>query len=119
MPLGESHHEDLAAAFGARRDLGHEYDQEIAAGVVERMSGEIDARVDERVAEIVGSGKLRLPRRGGGTGLAVYSMILGIPLSAIAGGEAHFGGILVCWAGLVAINVANAFRRGAVVMKRR
>jgi hypothetical protein len=118
MSLGDSPHEDLAAAFGARRDLGHEYDKEIAAGVVERMSREIDARVDQRVAEIVAAPRLRPPRRGG-TGLAVYSMLLGIPLSAIAGGEAHFGGLLVCWGGIVAINLANALRRGTPVVKTR
>ncbi|MGH9170928.1 MAG: hypothetical protein ACRD0Z_08660 [Acidimicrobiales bacterium] len=117
MGLGESHEENLSAAFGARRDLGNEYDREIAAGVVEQMSRDIDARVDERVIEILASAKVKAKR--GGTTLAVYSMILGIPLSAIAGNEAHLGGLVVAWSGIVAINAANAWRRSSSPIKLR
>ena len=44
-------HEDVAAAAAARSELGHEYDDALAEGLIERISSEIDKQVDARLAQ--------------------------------------------------------------------
>ena len=42
--------DEIAASVGAHRDLGSDYDDAIAAGLVERIGAEVDRRVDERIS---------------------------------------------------------------------
>ena len=44
-------HEDVAAAAAAHSELGHEYDDALAEGLIERISSEIDKQVDTRLAQ--------------------------------------------------------------------
>jgi hypothetical protein len=41
--------EDIAATAAVRRDLGRDYDDVLAEGLIERIGAEIDRRVDERL----------------------------------------------------------------------
>ncbi len=43
--------------------------------------------------------------------LAILSMVMGIPLSAIASGNAGLAGLLVAWVGIVLVNVVYAWGR--------
>jgi hypothetical protein len=96
--------------LAARKELGDEYDQAFVEGVVERVAAEVDARVDARLAEV---GRGRGPRRArGSSSMTVLSLIFGIPISAIAGSEAHLAGLAVAWGGIVLVNLANAWRPG-------
>ncbi len=109
MPIGEPQRDDLAAMLGARRDLGDEYDAAFVENFVERVASEIEARVDERVTQALQT--VRTKRRfRASRSLAVLSLALGIPITAIAGGQAHLAGLGVAWGGIVAINIANAWR---------
>ena len=45
-------------------------------------------------------------------GVAVGSLALGIPLSAIAGASAGAAGLAIAWAGIVTVNVAFALGAG-------
>ena len=49
--------------------------------------------------------------RGEDIAIALGSLVLGIPLSAIAGRTADLVGIIVVWVGLVIINAAGSQRR--------
>ena len=49
--------EEIAASVGAHRDLGPEYDDSIAAGLVERIGAEVDRRVDERISQYQRGGR--------------------------------------------------------------
>jgi hypothetical protein len=42
--------EDIAAAAAAHRELGRDYDDAVAEGLIERIGAEIDRRVDARLA---------------------------------------------------------------------
>ena len=44
-------HEDVAAAAAALSELGHEYQDALAEGLIERISSEIDKQVDVRLAQ--------------------------------------------------------------------
>ncbi|MGA5820536.1 hypothetical protein ACPC54_22040 [Kitasatospora sp. NPDC094028] len=115
---------DLDATLQARKELGKEYEDELVDSFMKRLDSRLDARVERSVADRLdgrddygpGYRDRHRPRRGGwgqgrsGNRLAVVSLGLGIPLSAIAGSpeSGGFAGLLVCWAGIVGVNFAAA-----------
>jgi hypothetical protein len=64
----------------------------------------IDERVDQRVEK-------RGSRDQGTIGLAVMSLLFGIPLTGIGAGTTGLAGLVVVWAGIVLVNFAYALRR--------
>ena len=44
-------HQDIAAAAAVHTELGHEYHDAVAEGLVEKISSEIDKQVDARLAQ--------------------------------------------------------------------
>lgn len=106
----------LEATLAARRDLGEDYDAALAKSFVEKLDREVDARVAALLSERdLPRREARRKKRRGGTGLAVESIVLGIPVTAIIGGELHgvdgLVGIAVAWGAIAVINVVNAFER--------
>jgi hypothetical protein len=101
--------EELEAAIEARRELGTELEPQVVDAFVER----IERRIDERVASRVGPRGRRDDRdeRSASIGVALGSMGIGIPLTGIAAGTAGLAGLLVCWIGIVLVNVAYALSR--------
>ena len=117
---------ELDATLQTRRELGKEYEDELIASFLEkveqRLDGVVDKRVRRQMAEqqmIVARGSSRPQDAGSPSypdglaariGLAVASLVLAIPLSAIAAVNTGLSGLLVCWAGIVAVNGAQASR---------
>ena len=102
---------DVEAALAARRELGPEYDAQVAAGLADRIDELVAIRladqrgeVSERQAEREDASSSRTQR----FVLGIVSVGGGIPISAIAGSESHGGliGLAVAWAGIVGVNVA-------------
>jgi len=100
----------------------------LAQGFLARVQRDIDEQVDLRVQQQLAarsatpSAPSALPvrqqsqsvdhkGRGEDVGIALGSLIFGIPLSAIAGDAAQLTGIIVVWMGLVIINLAWSQRR--------
>ena len=101
--------DEFRAAAEVHRELGPEYDKAVVESFIQRLSPEIDAKVDARVAQELeaGAGQPRTPSMR----LAVTSMVLGIPLTAIvATGDHPVGliGVLIIWLAIAIINVAYA-----------
>ena len=102
--------DELRAAAEVHRELGPEYDKPVIESFIQRLGPEIDARVDARVAQELeaGAGQPRTPSMR----LAITSMALGIPLTAIVatGGDHPVGliGVLIIWLAIAIINVAYA-----------
>jgi hypothetical protein len=101
---------DLEAAVAARRDLGEAYEPALVASFVDRISHQIDERVDARVAQTVGASRVEEQRQKQQMVLGIVSLGTGIPITAIAGGIADLPGIIVVWAGIGAVNLAAALR---------
>ncbi|MFG2842566.1 hypothetical protein ACGF12_05240 [Kitasatospora sp. NPDC048296] len=114
---------DLDATLQARKELGKEYEEELVDSFMKRLDARLDARAErsaaERMDDYAPSYRDRdrgRDRRGGWgarrspAGLAVVSMALGIPLTAInsSPGGAGFPALLVTWAGIVGVNFAAA-----------
>lgn len=99
--------DDVAVTLAVREDLGPQHDPAVIAEFLDRVGAAIDARVDARAAAARG------PERpaDGGPPIAFFSLAFGIPITAIAGGQAGLGGIALAWAGIAAVNVAHALRR--------
>ena len=83
--------EEAQAALEARRELGHEYEDEVVDALVEK--------IERRLAE-------RRParREGSITPLALGSLGVSIPLIAIAGNFAGLAGIVVVCLAIVLVN---------------
>jgi hypothetical protein len=104
--------DEVRAAAEVHRELGPEYDKAVVESFIERLGAEIDARVDARLAARQAD---VAPHRGSNPGsrpLAITSIALGIPITAIAAAAgahpAGFWGILVVWIAIAVINVAYA-----------
>jgi hypothetical protein len=122
--------EEIAASVGAHRDLGSDYDDAIAAGLVERIGAEIDRRIDERISQYQPGGKPAAGHAGNSAAsqqaqhlpvvhpgrqiswqqasLALGSMVVGAITSASINTD-HGNGtwpIIVIWIAIAFINMA-------------
>ncbi len=102
---------DLRAAVAARQELGPEYEAEIIDGFLEKL----DARDRHRGAGLLPEpAPRRHPSREtdpGGLALAIVSIVAAIPITAIAATQEGTIAVIVCWGGLVGINLARAVAR--------
>jgi hypothetical protein len=102
--------DEFRAAAEVRRELGPEYDKAVVESFLERLGPEIDARVDARVAQErqAAPDQAHAPSMK----LAITSMALGIPLTAIVtssgANPAGLAGVLIVWLAIAVINVAYA-----------
>ncbi|MFD6416428.1 hypothetical protein [Streptomyces sp. NPDC060194] len=114
---------ELDATLRARRDLGEEYDSALVDSFLEKVEQRLDGVVERRVRRQVAEQQMsasrgRSPARpddGFGSfaerfGFAMVSLILAIPLSAIAVVNAGTGGLFIAWLGIVGVNAVNAAR---------
>jgi hypothetical protein len=103
--------EEIRAAAETYSELGPGYRDAVIESFLEKVGGEIDARVAARLAALPQAPTRR--QRGSGSGsplaLAVVSMVLGIPISAIAvaAGDHPAGalGLIIVWLAITAINL--------------
>ena len=100
---------DAEAAFAARMELGPEYTEYVAANLAERVEDLAEARAEElrQQAELANrSLAAEQSGRGRQLALAIVSMVMGIPITAISASEVDPSiiGIAVSWAGIVGVN---------------
>ena len=115
--------ENIAAAAAVHHELGRDYDDAVAEGLVERIGEEIDKRVDARLSqraeppvERASAGPLSPSSRSAWPGivLALGSMLIGGITAANALSSANHGSaaaVALIWIVIGVINVAYARRR--------
>ncbi|MFD1930233.1 MULTISPECIES: hypothetical protein [Nonomuraea] len=101
--------DELRATLETRKDLGPDYE----AALVESFVAKLDATIAERVRAEVSAQRPSKKKKGDKGAapiapIALGSMGMAIPLSAIAGGQAGFAGLALVWICIVIINVAAA-----------
>ena len=115
--------EEIRAAAETYSELGPGYRDAVIESFLDRVGGEIDARVAARLAALEPMpGSTRPQRRGSASGsqlaLAVISIVLGIPISAIAvaAGRHPAGalGLIVVWMAIAVINLGYALSPGGL-----
>ena len=117
--------DEITASLAAHAELGPRYDAEVAEGLVERIGEEIDKRVDARLRTMnqqapatPAAAPPATQARGSGSGLpiAVVSLIFGTGATSVVLSNAANNAIaqtlmvLLIWAAIAVINVANARR---------
>jgi hypothetical protein len=105
--------EEIRAAAETHHELGPGYRDAVIESFLDKVGREIDARVNARLVQQQAAQPPVQGRRGHSgspMALAVVSMALGIPISAIAVAAgthpAGFMGLLVIWIAITAINIA-------------
>jgi hypothetical protein len=100
-PEGRS---ELEATVAARRELGPAHDDQLIAGFLDRISKEIDRRVDEQVAA-------RVPAKPAPSPLNPATLGVSIPIIAIAGGIGGTAGLIVAFLALAFVFAVAELRR--------
>lgn len=111
---------EFDATLDARRELGPEYESALVDSFVEKVDTQVRRRLaQERLSAAREGAGGRRPDLAEGNfgerfGFAVITLVLAIPLSAIAAAHAHLPGLLVAWGGILGVNFLHAtkhFRR--------
>jgi hypothetical protein len=99
---------DLRAAVAARQELGPDYEPEIIDSFLEKLDARIGAR---EVVPVPPAPPAPGKDDPGGLALAIISVVAGIPITAIAATQEGTIAIIICWGGLVGVNLARAVSR--------
>jgi hypothetical protein len=99
--------QDLQATLAAHKDLGPRYESELIDSFLNRLDRDIDVRIDQRLAR-----RRRGPRSMFSAVVALaVSLLLAIPLVAVAGGIAGNNAILAVLILIGFLNVYYDLRR--------
>ncbi|MEU3856832.1 hypothetical protein AB0F03_05560 [Streptomyces sp. NPDC028722] len=119
-PRGTDLGRDLDATVRARRELGDDYDSVLVDSFLEKVEQRIDDAVDRRVRrrlaeqDMAAARGTRRPKPADSWaeryGFALITLVLAIPLSAIAAAFAGLSGMVVTWVGIVGVNAVQAVR---------
>jgi hypothetical protein len=112
---------ELDATLHARRELGTEYEAALVESFLGTVEQRLDATIDRHVRRRLGEQQVAAARGGlpAGSGVegfgerygfGIISLVLAIPLSAIAVVQADLEGLIVAWLGIAAVNFVHAFR---------
>ena len=105
---------DLKATVRTAQELGPDYESDLIDGFIQRLDSRLDAQVATRVRRELdretgpAEARSRREARGFGTRFHYFSLAAAIPLSAISVTQAHLPGLVICWLGIVGVNVAHA-----------
>lgn len=88
MQPSHDYHEELKAILAARRELGTDHDEILVSAFLEKVDRELAVRAKTRQPSN--------PAR-----LAVFGLIMAVPLSAIAGVSAGLDGVAAAWLGII------------------
>lgn len=104
---------EIAAALAARRELGPDYEDAIAASLAERVEREIVTRVDAGLAARAVVKQERRRSEATSITIGVVSLVAGIPVTGIVAGTSHGNvfAIMVAWGGIALVNMAHALGR--------
>jgi hypothetical protein len=103
MNISELPRDELAASLAARRELGPDYDAAFVDAVAERIQQASAARRPIIAEQEKGERAMALT-------VACVSLVVSIPVTAIAAIQAGLAGLAVVWLALAVINVAFALR---------
>ena len=88
---------------------------EIEPALVDSLARKIEATVERRFqAEVAASrqdAQMAKSQQTGRITVGIVSLVMAIPLTAIAGSMGGFLGMLLVWTGIVLVNIAMASRR--------
>jgi hypothetical protein len=104
--------QDARAALEARRELGPELEQALVDSFVARVEHALTQRGSTELSERQRrSEDVRADSRNQMI-LGIVSLVMAIPLTAIASGQLGVLGMIITWVAIVTVNLAYALRKG-------
>lgn len=97
--------DDLEATLAVRKEHGPEID----AALVESLAAKVDAVVERRVQAELAERHHPQQVKAGQLALAITSLALSIPLTAITASLAGLLGVFIVWIGIAIVNIAYGF----------
>jgi hypothetical protein len=94
---------ELEVTLAARQELGTAHDDALVAGFLERIDGELDRRVVERLGALA-------PRKPRKSVVHPANLALCIPIVAVSGGLAGAPGVIVALIALVTVFLVTELR---------
>jgi len=112
--MSEIPREELSATLAARRELGPEYDAALVESLAERVEQVVQARMAAQQVAVPPPARAPATVLSAGmrVAIAVVSLGMAIPCTAIAGDVAGVAGVAITWAGIAVVNVAAAISSG-------
>ncbi|MFG1946988.1 hypothetical protein [Nonomuraea sp. NPDC048826] len=99
--------DELRATIDARRDLGPDYELALVDSLADRLDATIAARVEAELRQRGKESKRKNENPRSMVPIALGSMGIGVPLTAIAS-QAGAPGLIIAWVSIVLINIAAA-----------
>jgi hypothetical protein len=99
--------DDVEAALQARHELGKGYEDEIVDSLVEKIEARLERRPERRPQR----NEPQMVRHGSVTPMALGSIGMGIPITAIAAGNGDPWLAAIAWVAIALVNLGYAFRR--------
>ena len=108
--------EDFEAALAARKELGADYEPALVDSFVDKVEAALVARGQQRQQLQPALPPQPVPTEavpaGGRVAVAIVSVVMGIPLTAITLGTGSLLAMIICWIGIVGVNLAMGLHRG-------
>ncbi|WDZ88713.1 hypothetical protein [Nocardiopsis sp. HUAS JQ3] len=105
----QRHSDEISAALRASRELGPEYDEAVAASLVERIDGTVEARVRHHLAAQARTetAKVGMPSNTVRFVLSLVCLGVSIPVSAITAAVGSPAALPLVWLGLILFYVVS------------
>ncbi len=108
--MSEIGRDDIEAALEVRKERGAEIEPALVDAMAHKVEATVRRRFEAEVAERRRSELAEQSGRGGRIAVAVVSLVMAVPLTAIAL-EAGPLALVVVWTGIALVNMAMAMRR--------
>lgn len=109
--MSELSREELEAALGVRQEMGAEIEPALVDSLARKVEATVERRFQAEMAATRADAEAAKAGQGGRITVGIVSLVMAIPLTAIAGSMAGFLGMLLVWTGIVLVNLAMALRR--------
>lgn len=103
--------DDVEAALAVRREQGRSLEPALVDSMARQVEATVRRRFEAEVQERKRAEMAASAGRGAQLALAITSVVLAIPLTAIAGAYGGLIGMTIAWVGVVLVNVAMAMRK--------
>ena len=109
--MNEMSREDIEATLAVRQEQGANMEPALIDAMASRIEATVRRRHEAEVAERKRSEVAANSGQGARIAIAVVSLVMGIPMTAIAGAMGGLAGIVVVWVGIVLVNMVFSMRR--------
>lgn len=109
--MSEISREDIEATLEVRRERGAQLEPALVDSMANKIEATVRRRFEAEVAERKRSEQASRAGMGGRIAVGVVSLVMGVPITAIALTEGGLIALLIAWTGIALVNIAIGLRR--------